>query len=82
MKVLEEDGAELNAEKRSARLFLLDSAALGERSFVNEEGVSRFNGCRKKRVFELIQMFCRIHMRLVGCRTPLSGGLIHTFHDV
>lgn len=38
MKVLEEDGAELNVEKRSAWLFFLDSAAPGERSFVNEEG--------------------------------------------
>lgn len=79
MKVLEEDGAELNVEKRSARLFFLDSTALGERSCVNEERVDRFHSCRKKRVFELIQMFCRIHMRLVRCLTPLSGGLIHTF---
>lgn len=79
MKVLEEDGAELNVEKRSARLFLLESAALGERSCVNEGRVNRFNSFRKKRVFELIQMFCRIHTRLVRCITPLSGGLIHTF---
>lgn len=51
MKVLEEDGAELNVEKRSARLFFLDSAALGQRSCVNEERVNRFNSCRKKKSF-------------------------------
>lgn len=48
MKVLEEDGAELNVEKRCARLFFLYGSALGERSCVNEERVNRFNSCRKK----------------------------------